>query len=387
MKRIIVGTAVAILVVLAGVQVAEWSRAGSPPREPTPARASLASGRAKAGPEAPAAGSDASPVTAPSSEAGYVITQAATVSPRLVAYGQVQPISLLPVNAAEPGVVTALGVLPGTHVRAGQEIAHLSGPAIQSALEQSEANVRSAQAQLSAARKTLAIEREQLPSHLSTRAAVQQARSAAAQAQTNFENAQSHLEAVRRMLALAAPANGTVLAIDAPNGQLVAAGQPVVTLQTTARLWLAASYYGPDLSLIHVGMTGVFAPADGSAPVPVRVRAVSGAMAAGEGEAIGLMPMVPTSRWINGEYGSVTLDLPPQKLVAVPTRALVLDRGKWWVLVHSPEGDRPQEVVPGPTRGWNTFLESGVSAGTQIVVEDAYLLFHRGIAKRYTPSN
>jgi multidrug efflux pump subunit AcrA (membrane-fusion protein) len=178
-----------------------------------------------------------------------------------------------------------------------------------------------------------------------------------------------------------------VLTINAANGQLVGTGQPVVTLQTTARLWLTASYYGPDLSLIHVGMTGVFTPADGSAPVPVRVRAVSGTMAAGEGEAIGLMPMAATSRWINGEFGVVTLDLPPRKLIAVPTRALVLDQGKWWVLVHSPEGDRPQEVVPGPTRGWNTFLESGVSEGTQIVVEDAYLLFHLGIAKRYTPPN
>lgn len=377
MKRIAAAIAAILLALLAGVDLGRRSRANAPTPKLAQSRASSA-GQHSTDP-------NALPESRRSADPGYVIAKAATVTPRLEAYGQVQPISALPVNAAEEGTVAGLSVVPGMHVRTGEDLARLSGPAIQTALQQSEANVRSSRAQLSAAQKTLAIEREQLPSHLSTRAAVQQAASSMAQAQTNFDNAQSRWHAVREMMTISAPANGTVLAINASDGQLVNAGQPVVTLQTTDRLWLQASYYGADFSLIRVGMKGVFSPADGSAPIPVRVRSISGAMTPGEGEMIGLTPVASTPLWINGEFGTVALSLPSRKLVAVPTGSLILDRGKWLVLVHTAQGDQPQQVVPGPVRGWNTFLESGLSPGSKIIIENAYLSFHRGIAARYTP--
>lgn len=326
---------------------------------------------------------EVSTVPSRSSDTGYVTVQSAIVTPRLDAYGQVEPITVLKVDAAETGVVAGLNILPGMRVRAGQELGYLNGPEIQSLLLQSRADVRSARAQLSASQKTLAIERQQLPSHLSTRAAVQQAESTVAQAQTNFDNAQSRLKAVRQMMTLSAPADGTVLALNASNGELVSTGRPILTLQTANQLWLRTVYYGADLSSIRVGMTGVFAPADGTKPIAVRVRTISGTMTAGGGESVNLVPTSSSATWINGEFGTVTLNLPPRTLVAVPTRSLVLDQGKWWVLVHTAGGDHPQAVVLGPSRGWNTFLESGVSPGSQVVVENAYLLFHRGIAKRY----
>ena len=72
-------------------------------------------------------------------------------------------------------------------------------------------------------------------------------------------------------------------------------------------------------------------------------------------------------------------------MMAVPTRALILDRARWWVLVRTPQGDRQQQVVPGPTSGWTTCIARGLSPGDQVVVENAYLEFHRRIAQRYTP--
>lgn len=114
-----------------------------------------------------------------STDAGYVTVRLGAVTPNLEAYGQVEPISALPVSAAEAEVITGLKVLPGMHVRAGQELARLNGPEITALLSQSRADVRSAQAQLSASQRSLAIQRQQLASHLSTRQAVQQAESAA----------------------------------------------------------------------------------------------------------------------------------------------------------------------------------------------------------------
>ena len=74
-------------------------------------------------------------------------------------------------------------------------------------------------------------------------------------------------------------------------------------------------------------------------------------------------------------------------MVAIPTRALILDRGKWWVMVHTPHGNHPRQVTPGPARGWNTFITHGLPAGSQVIVNNAYLLFHASIAEHYQSAN
>lgn len=323
------------------------------------------------------------PAAAQNASPDYVTVQAREFAPSLVAYGQVAPITVVPVSAAESGVITGLRVRPGTHVRAGEELAHLSGPAISSLLLQSEADVRSARAQLDAAEKSLTIERQQLSTHLATRQSVQQAESAEAQARAALDNAQSRLKSVRQMMTVTAPADGIVLALSSADGALASAGQTILTIQPAGGLWLQATYYGRDLAGIHVGMTGSFAPSDGSRAIPVRVVSIPGTIAAGGGELIALEPLNAHAEWLSGEAGTVTLRSASRKLVEVPTRALIVNQGKWWVLVHTSKGNHAQEVVPGPVQGWNTFIESGLTPGTEIVVNNAYLLFHSGIAEQY----
>lgn len=328
-------------------------------------------------------GLSALPAVAQSSNPDFVTVQAREVAPSLVAYGQVAPITVVPVSAAESGVITDLRVRPGTHVRAGEVLAQLSGPSISSLLVQSNADVRGAEAQLSAARKSLRIERRQLSMHLTTRQAVQQAVSVEAQARTALDNAQSKLMSVRKMMTVAAPTNGTVLMLSSANRALVGAGQTIMTLQPAGGLWLQATYYGNNITEIHRGMTGSFAPSDESRAVPVRVVSIPGAVTAGGGESIALEPFNGHATWLSGEAGTVTLRSPPHKMVEVPTRALIVNQGKWWVLVHTAKGNLPQQVEPGPTEGWNTFIESGLAPGTEIVVNNAYLLFHSGIAEQF----
>lgn len=320
---------------------------------------------------------------AQSADAGYVTVQLTSFTPSMKAYGQVEPAAVLPLNAGEAGVVDGLKILPGSHVRAGEELAHLNGPSIRALLMQSNADLRSAQAQLSAAQKSLAIQREQLLSHLSTRSVMHQAESALAQAQTGFDNAQGRLTAVRQMATVYAPVDSIVLALNSSNGELVSAGQAIVTLQPSNSLWVKARYFGPNLRMIHIGMTGYFLPADGNKTIPIKVRAIFGSTALGGGESIAVVPLHSGTRWLNGEPGAVKLNAPQRQLVAVPTRALILDQGKWWVMVHSAKKDRPEAVVPGPTQGWDTLIESGLAPGTQVIVNNAYLLYHASIAEQF----
>jgi RND family efflux transporter MFP subunit len=330
--------------------------------------------------------------------ADTVTVHAQPVTQVLRAYAQVQPIAPLPVKAVEAGALADMSVVPGSQVRAGQALATLAGAQMQSLLVSREAAVRSARSQLAAAERQLAIQRQQLSAQMSTRQATAAAQSAVAAAMAARDTAQAQLQVARQMRTLRAPSAGTVLTVNAAQGERVMAGQIVLTLQSSDRLWLAATYYGADAGAVHVGMPGHFQPASGGAPVAVKVVAVSGALSPDSGESVGLMAAgtpatgahgagahAPAAPWLSGQRGTVSLSGPTAQLIAVPTRALILDQARWWVLLRTSQGIAAQAVVPGPTRGWQTFIRQGLTPGERVVVQNAYLDYHRGIAQRYTP--
>lgn len=319
----------------------------------------------------------------PVAPAGYVAVRARQISPQLVAFGHVEPIAVVAVAAFEAGVIEDLRVRPGARVHAGELLARLGGPAVVASMAQGEAGVRSARAQLTSAEKSLALAQQQLPTHLATRQMVQQAEAALAQSRSALDRARSLLAAARQMTIMTAPSSGTVLSLSSADGALVSAGQSLLTIRPDGGLWLRAMVYGASMAAVRVGMAGRFAPADGSAAVAVRVVAVPGAIQPGGGEAIALQPAGARAFHLNGEAGTVALRLPARPMVEVPTRALIVDQGKWWVLVHTPRGDQPREVVPGPSQGWNTWIQSGLAPGADVVVNNAYLRFHAGIAAQF----
>jgi RND family efflux transporter MFP subunit len=301
------------------------------------------------------------------------------------AYARVEPVAVISVQPIQPGVVTNLDVVPGVLVRAGQKLGGLTGPEMEAALAKAKAEVASAETKIAAVKERLDVARQQLASHLSTQQQIADAESALADATGKLNTAQAQLRAVQLASNLVAPSDGTVLSVNAANGQRVVPGQTILSMQPGGRLWLRASYYGSDIAAIHLGMTGRFSPASGGEVIPVKVATVFGALQPGGAEAVGLVPLHPEAGWLNGEFGAVTLDGEVRSLVAVPTRALILDKGDWWVVVHTPNGDQPRQVVPGPARGWQTFIESGLKSGDQVVVENAYLDFHQDISRSYKP--
>lgn len=300
-------------------------------------------------------------------------------------YARVEPLALVRITPAETGVVANLHVLPGDRVEAGQSLASLTGPEVAARAVECEAAVRSARIALAGAQTDLAIQRRQLTSHLGTRQVVLQARASEARAQAALAISLARQKAFRQALSLDAPVSGVVVALDASNGERLEAGHALLTLQPSMRLWLRAVYFGNDASAIRVGMAGKFTPAGGGAAISVRVRTLFGALNPGGGQTVGLEASAPSPVWMSGEAGSVTLDGASQPMIAVPTQSLILDRGRWWLVVHTDNGDRPVAVVPGPARGWKTFIASGLKSGAQVLVDNAYLEFHRGISRNYQP--
>ena len=318
-------------------------------------------------------------VTDPSNDSmsGTVVARVRPVVEHYRAYGQVQPVAVTDVNAVEAGTVSHV-VLPGERVRAGQVLAILAGPQAEALLAQRRSALRAAALRLDADHRELA-------ARLVTRQRV-------AADQAAYDQARGQLQVTLKTLTLRAPADGEVLAVDAADGEQVAAGQAILTLQT-GRPRLKAIYYGSEALAIRVGMRGEFLP-DSGKPVPVRVLTVSRALAADGGEPVWLAPRSTPARtaresmaWRSGQWGTVRLTGSTRSMVAVPSRALILDRARWWVLVRTPQGNRRQRVVPGPSRGWTTFIAQGVTSGEHVVVQNAYLEFFHGIARRYTPPN
>lgn len=316
-------------------------------------------------------------------QAAFITVHAQRMTQQINAYARVAPTSALPVNAAEAGVVSGLRVVPGMDVRAGEVLAKLDGPGITNLLLQDRANLNGAKTQMSAAQQSLAIQREQLKIHLSTREMVHQAASALAKTQAAVKSAEAQLAAVEAMRTITAPANGVVLALNSRNGQLLQVGQPIVTLETDGSLWLVGTYYGNDLPAIHPGMTGLFTPSDGEPGIAVKVAALLPAATPGGGESVALRAATRQAKWRNGESGVVVLNGSSRMLPVVPTRALILNQGKWWVMIHTAKGDQAQQVVPGPSEGWSTFIERGITPGMQVITTNAYLLFHSQITEHY----
>ncbi len=332
-------------------------------------------------------GAPAAACAAQAAPRSWLTVQQRPVAQVFHAYGRVEPIATVRLRTAEPGTIDGLQVVPGSAVRAGQVLARLRGPRMRVLLVADVQHLHAARARERAARRELAIARRQVGAELATRQQLDAAQSALAAARASTRSAAARLRAARALQAVRAPVSGTVLSVEAADGEQLPAGQVVATLQPQGKLWLRAQYYGADASQLHVGMSGRFRPAGGARAVAVQVVAISAALAADGGLRVGLLPTGVRSPpgWRNGQWGSLVLDGPVRPMVLVPTQALILDRGHWWVLLHTPSGDTPRRVVPGPARGWQTAIASGLSAGQRVVVTDAFLEYHRGIASRYTP--
>ncbi|HKR20649.1 MAG TPA: efflux RND transporter periplasmic adaptor subunit [Stellaceae bacterium] len=315
----------------------------------------------------------------------FWVAKTQTVTTQITTYATVTPHATLEVRAGVAGVLHDLTVQPGDDVAKGAVLGHLAGPAVDALLAERQSALAGAEATLKAAQQTLAAEREKRAEQLSTRSAVDQAAAAAANALANRDSARVALSAAQDMTNVHAPQSGRVLTLAAAAGERVEPGQTILTLLPAEDLWLRASFYGVDADRVRAGMPGQFVPASGGAPVAVTVRAVVGALRPDGGRTVNLVATAATPAWLDGESGTVTVDVGTVTGVAVPTRALILDQAHWWVVVHTATGDKPQEVTPGPKSGELTLIEGGLAPGTAVVVANAYLEFHRGISERYQP--
>ncbi|SMG39689.1 membrane fusion protein, cobalt-zinc-cadmium efflux system [Paraburkholderia susongensis] len=295
---------------------------------------------------------------------------------------RVQAASNAVLGAPTAGVVSSLRLIPGEEVRAGQVIARLTGPTISTDTARLAADLTSAQIRVTAATQAAAIEQQKLEEQLSTRDAVIRAHAELDTARQQLAAAQAASRGYANLTTISAPAAGMVTAVSAADGQYVSAGQALITIAPTTGLYVVADLFGSNASLIAPGMKGVFLPESNNALIQVVVQRVSRSLTT-PGQMEVWLKAGPGYTLDPGAVGTVSLTTSDDKQVAIPSGALILDAGQWWVLVRDRSGSRRRQVVPGLSDGGWTSVRQGLVAGERVVTQDAYLLFHQDFATRY----
>ena len=328
---------------------------------------------------APAPPREAAPLT--------VAARAAQFTPRYSAYAEVVPVHDLTVRSPVVGTLTALGVQPGDAVAQGARLGTVGGPRHAAAVKGARAKVAGDQTELALDLRLARASAHLVASGLSTLTGRATAEARVARARSALAADQATLAALAAGAVLRAPSAGTVVAVHRAAGETVAPGTPVVTLEPAGHLQLRGRYYGADASALAPGMTGVFHPADGSAPVPVVARRRVPPLRPDGARVVTCAPARSPAGpgWQSGEAGRLVLEGKAAPAVAVPTAALVLDRGHFYVLVHDAHGDHPQAVQPLARRGPDTLVHGALTPGARVVARDADLRYHRAFSGQYLP--
>lgn len=315
----------------------------------------------------------------------------------ITGFGQILPTAVLTLRASLTGEIQNTKLALGQKVFAHQIVGYLGGPIIDGQIKQ--AIIESAQqaARVKAAARAVEIERHTLKDQLSTQTTLLRAEQALDAAKADWARAKAAQKRLQQARVLRAPAAGVVTSIAQTNGSLVQPGKAIAQIEPTEDLRLRARFYplpaAQQFGSIHPKMPGWFTPVGSTQKIAVEVDSVLPLDAQDGAVPVMLQlaktPAAPTDAgtWGSNVAGTVELIGDAHKVTPIPTRALVLEHGQWWVLVRK-AGQKEdhwqrQAVAIGESHGEMTDVTAGLSADEQVLVDQAYLEFHRHFGLRY----
>ncbi|TAN03446.1 MAG: hypothetical protein EPN36_12870 [Rhodanobacteraceae bacterium] len=315
----------------------------------------------------------AAPVTLPARAVQY--------RPEVRAWAQVESLAPLVLRTQVVARVDQVLVVPGQTVQAGEPLVTLGGPTLAGELSAARARTQAAQQELAAAQHTLASAKRTYPV-VTDRKTLDAAQAGLAAAENDAAAAHTALATLQAQQTLRSPAAAIIGQVEAAPGADLTAGAPVLTLHSHGSLWLRAEVFGDQV--LPATATARFAPADGGAAIAVR-RVAELPARAQNGARVFNFIAAGAAPWQAGETGDLVWQGTQRTAVAVPSEALVLNAGHWYVLTDVHGKLVAQAVTPGPTRGTDVLITHGLRAGVPVVVRQAYLLFHRDFSAQYAP--
>jgi membrane fusion protein, heavy metal efflux system len=272
---------------------------------------------------------------------------------------------------------------PGQHVTKGQQLAVLQSTEIGKARSENS----TAQARLQLTRQTLERKRRLAGEHIVAQRDVQEAEAAVASAEAEVRASRSTLQALdatdstseSSQLSLRAPISGMVIERTALMGQLAEPAQPLFKIADLSNVWLSVHAFERDVVRLQTGKTAkVTLPAlpgrtfkakitligkqvdTASRTIPVRI-----AIANGSGV---LRPGMSATAW-------VPLGESSQQIITVPAAAVQRIENQWYVFIPK-SGDtfELRQVGRGRDLAGEIEIVRGLRSGETVVVDGAFLL-------------
>lgn len=305
------------------------------------------------------------------SHAGSLLTLAGTIEPRIKT----------DLSFRVFGRVIARNVNVADLVKKGEPLAALDPTALELAVRSAAADVSNAQAQAANAFGTEDRQRALLETNVATKATYESAQQALAAAQSSLVRAQSNLAKAREQLGyarLTSDFDGVVTAVNAEVGQIVSAGQTVVTV---ARADVREAVIDvPDAVAGHV-RTGtpfqVTLQLDPSVIVTGRVREVAPqADAATRTRRVRIALDQPPDVFRIGATVTVSTLANSARSIALPKTAVLEKDGKTFVWVVAPETRTVSQraVELAPLDEGRVDVRTGVSEGERVVIAGVHSL-------------
>ncbi len=167
---------------------------------------------------------------------------------------------------------------------------------------------------------------------------------------------------------IVAPMAGKIASVGIHPGEMATPGTPLLTIVSSQAV-VEAMIPEESINDIKVGQTlNVRVPQVSSQPFAARVISVSPAADQSKQYPVKLAMPGDPGRWKSGMYAEVILSAKPRATVAVPKEALVKRDGKWLVMVTDGKKAVAKPVVLGKSDGTRVEIESGLSAGENVIV-------------------
>lgn len=285
----------------------------------------------------------------------------------VTATGVAAPMREATLSTKLMAAVTAVPVLEGTAVRAGQPLIHLDARDLTAKQEQVRANRDAARAMHAQASAHAARIRALFADNAAPKAMLEQAESGLTQAESGLraaEAAATELAAIESYAALTAPFDGIVTKRFVDPGAFAAPGAPLVTVQDASQLRIT----------VHVAPSAARGLAKGER-VPVSIEGqpdsatVEGVVPAMGGlYAVNAIVGNRTGRHLAGSAATLAIPVGGHRGLAVPTAAIIREGDLVGVMLRTAQGDVRRWIRTGATLNGQVEVTAGLRAGDQVVV-------------------
>jgi RND family efflux transporter MFP subunit len=295
----------------------------------------------------------------------------------VTASGTVSAWEEVPV-AAETGGLTAVAVYvdEGSYVRQGQPLVQMNDVLLRAQLQQQQAQVQLAQANVS--RDDAALDRAQ---QLKERGFLSQASLDTALANQRASNA--NLAAARATLAqtqtqlsqatIRAPVGGLIISRSVTKGQIIAAGTELFRMVRDGRLELDAQVPETELGLIRAGQSATVSSSE-AGQTTGSVRIVTPEVNATTRLGLARISLSPGAQLRPGMFARADIAVGDQPATTVPTGAVLYRENKPGVFVVNGDSTVHFQPVTVLSRTEAQTAVSGVNVGVRVAVDGAGFL-------------